>query len=106
MKAFLDDIKDYGYVNHIASFLLTIFFIFVSKKLELELGIFAIIYWYVASLLVGHFAVHNVNKWHDKKWKYKKVKNDTYGAIPFAGAVNLITYGIPILIFNYFFNIL
>ena len=106
MKAFLDDIKDYGYVNHIASFLLTIFFIFVSKKLELELGIFAIIYWYVASLLVGHFAVHNVNKWHDKKWKYKKVKNDTYGAIPLAGAVNLITYGIPILIFNYFFNIL
>ena len=58
MKAFLDDIKDYGYVNHIASFLLTIFFIFVSKKLELELGIFAIIYWYVASLLIGHFAVH------------------------------------------------
>ena len=106
MKAFLDDIKDYGYVNHIASFLLTIFFIFVSKKLELELGIFAIIYWYVASLLVGHFAVHNVNKWHDKKWKYKKVKNDTYGAIPLAGAVNLITYGIPILLLDYFLKIL
>ena len=106
MKAFLDDIKDYGYVNHIASFLLTIFFIFVSKKLELELGIFAIIYWYVASLLMGHFAVHNINMWRNKKWKYKQVKNDTYFAIPLAGAINIITYAIPIYLIDYFLNIL
>ena len=44
---------------------------------------------------MGHFAVHNVNMWRNKKWKYKKVKNDTYFAIPLAGAINIITYAIP-----------
>ena len=36
----------------------------------------------------------------------KKVKNDTYLAIPVAGAINMITYGIPILIIDYFFKII
>ena len=106
MKEFLDDIKQYGYMNHISSILLTIFFIYVSKKLQLELGIFTIVYWYVSSLMMGHFAIHNVNQYKGKKWKYKKSKNDTYIAIPFAGAVNIITYGIPILILDYFFKFL
>ncbi|MBT4959211.1 MAG: hypothetical protein HON33_04500, partial [Flavobacteriaceae bacterium] len=47
-----------------------------------------------------------VNNYKGKKWKYKKVKNDTYGAIPIAGAINILTYGIPILIIDYFFKIL
>ena len=110
MKKFLDgqldDIKQYGYMNHILSILFIIFFIYVSKKLQLELTLFAFVYWYVACSLMGHFAVHNVNRFKGKKWKYKKVKNDTYVAIPVAGAINLITYGIPIYLINYFFNIL
>ena len=110
MKKFLDgqldDIKQYGYMNHILSILFIIFFIYVSKKLQLELTLFAFVYWYVACSLMGHFAVHNVNRFKGKKWKYKKVKNDIYVAIPVAGAINLITYGIPIYLINYFFNIL
>ena len=110
MKKFLDgqfaDIKQYGYANHIISFLFILFFIYVSKKLQLELSMFAFVYWYVACSLMGHFAVHNVNRFKGKKWKYKKVKNDTYVAIPVAGAINIITYGIPIYLINYFFNIL
>jgi len=110
MKKFLDgqldDIKQYGYMNHILSILFIIFFIYVSKKLQLELTLFAFVYWYVACSLMGHFAVHNVNRFKGKKWKYKKVKNDTYVAIPVAGAINIITYGIPIYLINYFFNIL
>ena len=102
----LDDIKQYGYTNHIASFLFILFFLFISKELQLEFNLFGCIYWYVASLMMGHFAVHNVNKYKGKKWKYKKVKNDTYGAIPIAGAINIITYGIPIMIADYFFKIL
>ena len=102
MKALLKDIKEYGYVNHIISFLLIVFLIFVSKKLKLEFGIFAIFYWYVASLFMGHFAVHNVARYRSKKWKYKKVKNDTYGAIPLAGSINIATYGIPIYLIDYF----
>ena len=102
MKKIIKDIKDYGYINHIASFLLIAFLIIVSKKLKLEFGIFAIIYWYVASLFMGHFAVYNVSKWRNKKWKYKKIKNDTYGAIPVAGAINIATYGIPIYLIDYF----
>ena len=110
MKKFLDgqldDIKQYGYMNHILSILFIIFFIYVSKKLQLELTLFAFVYWYVACSLMGHFAVHNVSRYKGKKWKYKKVKNDTYIAIPIAGAINIITYGIPIYLINYFFNIL
>ena len=110
MKKFLDgqldDIKQYGYMNHILSILFIIFFIYVSKKLQLELTLFAFVYWYVACSLMGHFAVHNVNRFKGKKWKYKKVKNDTYVAIPVVGAINIITYGIPIYLINYFFNIL
>ena len=110
MKKFLDgqldDIKQYGYMNHILSILFIIFFLYVSKKLQLELTLFAFVYWYVACSLMGHFAVHNVSRYKGKKWKYKKVKNDTYVAIPVAGAINIITYGIPIYLINYFFNIL
>lgn len=110
MKKFLDgqldDIKQYGYMNHILSILFIIFFIYVSKKLQLELTLFAFVYWYVTCSLMGHFAVHNVNRFKGKKWKYKKVKNDTYVAIPVAGAINIITYGIPILVIDYFFKII
>ena len=102
----LDDIKQYGYMNHISSILLTIFFIYVSKKLQLELSIFTFVYWYVASLMMGHFAIHNVSQHKGKKWKYKKSKNDTYIAIPLAGAINIMTYAIPILILDYFFKFL
>ena len=110
MKNFLDgqlaDIKQYGYANHVISFLFILFFIYVSKKLQLELSMFAFVYWYVACSLMGHFAVHNVSRYKGKKWKYKKVKNDTYVAIPVDSAINIITYGIPIYLINYFFNIL
>jgi hypothetical protein len=110
MKKFLDgqldDIKQYGYMNHILSILFIVFFIYVSKKLQLELTLFAFVYWYVVCSLMGHFAVHNVSRYKGKKWKYKKVKNDTYVAIPMAGAINIITYGIPILVIDYFFKIL
>ena len=56
--------------------------------------------------MMGHFAVHNVNMYKGKKWKYKKTKNDTYFAIPVAGGVNLLTYGIPIMILDYFLKFL
>ena len=100
----LKDIKDYGYTNHIVGILLTIFFIYISKNLNLEFSVFTCIYWYVASLLMGHYAVHNVKP--TKKFKYKKGKNDTFIALPFVGIVNMVTYGIPILIIDYFFKFL
>ena len=104
VKEITKELKSYGYINHISSFLLILFFIIVAKKIELQINLFGFIYWYVASLLMGHYAAHNVKP--TKKWKYKKGKNDTFVALPVAGAVNIVTYGIPILIFNYFFNIL
>jgi len=104
VKEITKELKSYGYINHISSFLLILFFIIVAKKIELQISLFGFIYWYVASLLMGHYAAHNVKP--TKKWKYKKGKNDTIVALPVAGAVNIVTYGIPILIFNYFFNVL
>ena len=78
MKNFLDgqlaDIKQYGYTNHIISFLFILFFIYVSKKLQLELSMFAFVYWYVACSLMGHFAVHNVSRYKSKNGNIKKLK--------------------------------
>ena len=36
----------------------------------------------------------------------KKSKNDTFVALPFVGGVNILTYGIPIYLIDYFFKIL
>ena len=104
-KSFFKELKDsdIGISNHIALVLLTLFFIVVSKKLNLDVGFFSLISWYVACLLVGHYSAHNIKP--TKKFKYIKGKNDTFVALPFVGLVNMITYGIPILIIDYFFNI-
>ena len=101
MKEILEDFKKIGYINHISITLLTIFFIIVAKKIELQINLFGIIYCYVACLLVGHYSAHNIKP--TKKYKYIKGKNDTFVALPVVGVVNMLTYGIPILILDYFF---
>ena len=60
VKEITKELKSYGYINHISSFLLILFFIIVAKKIELQISLFGFIYWYVASLLMGHYAAHNV----------------------------------------------
>ena len=104
MNEILKDLKKIGLINHISHILLTAFFIIVSKKLNLDFGFFGLIYWYVACLLVGHYSAHNIKP--TKKHKYIKSKNDTFVALPVVGLVNLLTYGIPILILDYFLNFL
>ena len=106
LKDQLDDIKQYGYLNHVMGILFTIFYLHVSKKLQLEFSIFKCLFCYVACLIMVHFAFNNVKMYKGKKCKYEKTKNDTYVAIPVAGGVNLITYGIPIMILDYFFKFL
>ena len=101
MKEILEDFKKIGYINHISITLLTIFFIIVAKKIELQINLFGIIYCYVACLLVGHYSAHNIKP--TKKYKYIKGKTDTFVALPVVGVVNMLTYGIPILILDYFF---
>jgi len=104
MNEILKDLKKIGLINHISHILLTAFFIIVSKKLNLDFGFFGLIYWYVACLLVGHYSAHNIKP--TKKHKYIKSKNDTFVALPVVGLVNLLTYGIPIFILDYFLNFL
>ena len=41
-----------------------------------------------------------------KKFKYIKGKNDTFVALPVVGIINMLTYGIPILILDYFYKFL
>ena len=62
IESFFKELKDsdIGISNHIALVLLTLFFIVVSKKLNLDVGFFSLIYWYVACLLVGHYSAHNI----------------------------------------------
>lgn len=104
MNEILKDFKKIGYINHISITLLTIFFIFVSKKIGIQFDLFGFIYWYVASLLVGHYSAHNIKP--TKKFKYIKGKNDTFVALPVVGIINILTYGIPILIIDYFYKFL
>ena len=104
MNEIIKDLKKIGITNHILHTLLTVFFLVVSKKINIQFNLFAFIYWYVACLLVGHFSAHNIKP--TKKFKYIKGKNDTFVALPFVGLVNMLTYGIPILIINYFYKFL
>ena len=104
MNEFLKEIKSYGYVNHLMVIIFVLFFLFVAKKINLQFNFFGVIYWYVACLLTGHFAANNVKP--TKKWKYKKGKNDTFIALPLVGGINILTYGIPIYLIDYFFKIL
>ena len=72
MKTFFKEIKNYGYLNQLMCILFVLFFLFVSKKINLQINLFGVIYWYVACLLTGHYAANNVKP--TEKWKYKKSK--------------------------------
>ena len=104
MNEIIKDLKKIGLINHLSHTLLTTFFITVSKKIGIQFNLFTFIYWYVACLLVGHYSAHNIKP--TKKFKYIKGKNDTFVALPFVGLVNMLTYGIPVLIIDYFFKFL
>ena len=105
-KSIFKELKDadIGLVNHISLILLTVFFIIISKKLKLDFEFLSLVYWYVACLLIGHYSAHNIKP--TKKYKYIKSNKDTFVALPVVGLINLLTYGIFILILDYFFNIL
>jgi len=104
MNEIFKDLKKIGFINHLSHVLLTIFFLVVAKELKLDFGFFGLIYFYVACLLVGHYSAHNIKP--TKKYKYIKGKGDTFVALPLVGLINMATYGIPILILNYFFKFL
>ena len=104
MNEIFKDLKKIGFINHLSHVLLTIFFLVVAKELKLDFGFFGLIYFYVACLLLGHYSAHNIKP--TKKYKYIKGKGDTFVALPLVGLINMATYGIPILILNYFFKFL
>jgi len=97
--------------SYIWDALLTLFFIIVAKKIELQINFFGIIYWYVASLLLGHLAVNTTKDAKKLKYNKHKLKKylfmfDAFVATALVGAVNLAMFAIPILLLDYFFNIL
>lgn len=106
MKEFLKDLKIYGYINHLSSVLLILFLIYIAKQLKIQFNLFGLVYGYVACLFMGHYAAHNVKPTEKYKYDVKKGPKDTFIALPVVGAINIVTYGIPIFILNYFFKIL
>ncbi len=104
MKEIFKDLKKIGFINHLSHLLLTLFFLVISVKLKLDFELNSLIYWYVACLLVGHYSAHNIKP--TKKYKYIKGKGDTFVALPLVGLINMLTFGIPILILNFFFSFL
>jgi hypothetical protein len=106
MKKFLKDLKSYGYTNHLSSVLLILFLIYVAKQLKIQFNLFGFVYGYVACLFMGHYAAHNVEPTEKYKYDVKKGPRDTFIALPVVGAINILTYGIPIFILDYIFKIL
>ena len=94
------EIKNHWY-TYIWDFLLTLLFIFVSKKIPIQLNLFGFLYWYAVSLLMGHFAV-SITKGRKKEYK-KHFVFDKFVAVALVGATNLATFAIPILLIDYFF---
>ena len=106
MKEFLKDFKKIGYINHFSHVLLILFLIYVAKQLKIQFDLFGLIYGYVACLFMGHYAAHNIEPTERYKYDVKKGPRDTFIALPVVGAINVLTYGIPIFILDYFFKII
>ena len=103
LKEILKELKDYGYSNIIWSFLLSLFFILIARKIELQINIFGVIYIYVSCLCIGHYLVYNVKPGFE--FKSAKGASDTFIVIPIVGAVTLATWGLIIWVLDIFFGI-
>ena len=95
--------KGYKIKNAIISFLLSLFFYYIAKKLYLNIGWFLIIYIYVVSLLIGHITTNTVKPEKEVVVPERLEFFDKFIAIPLVGACEFGLYGLLIWIIDKFF---
>tara|TARA_Y100000590_G_C15132489_1_gene793029 strand:- start:66 stop:410 length:345 start_codon:yes stop_codon:yes gene_type:complete len=103
MKEIFRELKNWGVGNIIWTFLLSLFFLLVARKINLQMNFFGVIYIYITCLCIGHYLIYNVKPGYE--WKFKKSKMDTFLAIPVVGAITFAFWAIIITIIDIFFNI-
>ncbi len=94
--------KGYGIKNAILSFLLSLFFYYIAKKIYLDYGWFLIIYVYVVSLLIGHITTNTVKPEKKIKTSARLEFADKFVAIPLVGLFEFALYGLIIFILDKF----
>lgn len=96
--------KGYNLKNAALSFLLSLFFYFIARKIYLDYGLFLIIYIYVVSLLMGHITTNTVKPEKEVEVPEKLEFFDKFVVIPIVGAVEFAIYGSIIWILDIFTN--
>ena len=98
--------KGYRLKNAMVSFLLSLFFLYIARKIYLDLSWFLIIYFYVIFLLMGHITVNTIKPEEEVKVPEKHENFDKFFAIPIVGAIEFAIYGSLVWIIDIFFNFL
>jgi hypothetical protein len=98
--------KGYGLKNAIISFLLSLFFLYIARKIYLDYSWFLIIYIYVVGLLMGHTTTNTVKPEKEVEVPEKLETIDKFLIIPMVGGIEFATYGFIIFILDIFFNFL
>ena len=98
--------KGYQLKNGAVSLLLSLFFLYIAKKIYLDYGWFLIIYIYVVCLLMGHITTNTIKPEKEIKVAEKFEFADKFVAIPIVGACEFALYGGIIWVADIFFNFL
>ena len=98
--------KGYQLKNGAVSLLLSLFFLYIAKKIYLDYGWFLIIYIYVVCLLMGHITTNTIKPEKEIKVAEKFDFADKFVAIPIVGACEFALYGGMIWVADVFFNFL
>ena len=98
--------KGYRFRNAVVSFLLSMFFVVIARKIYLDYSWFLIIYIYVVSLLIGHLTTNTIKPEEEIEVPNKLEFVDKFVAIPIVGACEFALYGFLIWILDIFFKFL
>ena len=96
--------KGYGIKNGILSFLLSLFFYFIARKIYYDYTWFLIIYFYVVGLLMGHITTNTVKPEKEIITPKRLEFADNFVAIPLVGIIEFAVYGLIIWVLDIFFN--
>jgi len=98
--------KGYQLKNGLVSLLLSLFFLYIARKMYLDYTWFLIIYMYVVCLLMGHITTNTIKPEKEIKVAEKFEFADKFVAIPIVGACEFALYGGMIWVADIFFNFL
>jgi hypothetical protein len=100
MNEIIKKIKSYGLTNIVWSFILSLFFYLVARKIDLQFNLFLFFYMYIMCLCIGHYLIHNV----ETEKKFEKSFEETFIVIPVVGALTFCFWGLIFWFLDIYFN--